>query len=36
MNSSKKLNSRLNAVSKVALIVVLDIIATIGSYFFGL
>ena len=36
MGSSKKLKNRLNAASKVALIIILDIIATAGSFFLGL
>lgn len=33
MGSSKKLKNRLNAASKVALIIILDVIATAGSFF---
>ena len=36
MGSSKKLKNRLNAASKVALIIILDVIATAGSFFLGL
>ena len=36
MGSSKKLKNRLNAASKVALIISLDVIATAGSFFLGL